>query len=133
MKKKRKDQFLQSGEDTGSNKNKIELLSCPHTGKDCKDHLSLINQSFSESHIYKQNKNFQGSIEALKNAFEKTNELQDLSCSTCAEFFRSTIALSLENMHDELNEMSTGIFGRKRYQSSYKAAGNVLKEFRKAN
>jgi hypothetical protein len=136
MKLKKKDQFSPSQKDTGSlnnNQNKIELLACPHAGKDCKHHLSLINDRFSESFVSKRNKNFQGSIEALKYAFIKTNELQDSTCMKCAELFRSTITQSLENIHEELHHMSTGIFGRKRYQASYRLAGNVLEDFQSSS
>ena len=111
--------------------NKFELISCLQNGGKCKSHLSAINKNYTESDIYHQNKEYRKSIEALNSAFNKTLELQDASCVNCAEMFRSTIIQSLENIHIELHNMSTGWFKNKRYKLSYILAGNVLKEFKK--
>ncbi len=112
------------------NQDKIELLDCQLNGKNCKNTLPKINNYFLESDRYYRDKDFQKSIEALKNAFYTTAELQETPCIKCAELFRSTITQSLENIHDELRKMSTGLFRTKRYQLSFKEAEKVLKEFK---
>lgn len=111
---------------------KIELLSCPLDGINCKEHRMVINRDFYESQDYLLNKDYPRSILALKNAFHKTAELQKASCLNCAELFRNTITQSLENIHDDLHLMSTGMFGNNRFHSSLELAGSVLKEMKQA-
>ncbi|MDP2335177.1 MAG: hypothetical protein Q8N05_01780 [Bacteroidota bacterium] len=110
---------------------KIEIVGCPRGGKDCVVHLSAINKSFLASSRTMRNKEYARSIEALKDAFYKTDELQDSSCLKCAELFRSTITQSLENIHVDLQKMTGGLFFRKRYQYSYALATTALEEFKK--
>lgn len=112
------------------NQDKIELLDCQQDEKICKNYLPEINNYFHESDMYFRDKQFQKSIEALKNAFYTTEEFRESSCSKCAEFIQSVIIQSLENIHDELRKMSTGLFSTKRYQLSCNEAEKVLKEFK---
>lgn len=121
------------GEYFNNEENKIELVGCPRGGKSCLEHRSEINKRFQDSSRYHRGKDYQRSIEALQSAFTKTSELQESTCLNCAEFFRSTITQSLENIHDDLHNMSTGLFGTTRYQSSYVMARDVLTEFKKDN
>ena len=108
---------------------KIELLSCPRNGRICHEHLAVVNKCYVESDHYRKEKDYERSIDTLKNAFFKTTELVESPCSKCATLFRSTITESLENIHSELESMSTGIFGKKRYQTGYQHAVKVLREF----
>jgi hypothetical protein len=110
-------------------KEKIELVNCPLKEMMCKFHLSAINSSYLQSEQYRKEKDYHRSIDSLKSAFNKTNELMDLPCTRCARLYRSNIVESLEIIHDELEKMSTGIFGNKRFQSSYLKVDNFLKEF----
>lgn len=110
---------------------KIELVGCPRVGKECAEHLSAMNKSFLASSKNMRNKEYTRSIEALKSAFYKTNELQESSCIKCAELFRLTSTQSLELIHEDLQKMCTGLFKSKRFQSSYELAGIVLQEFKK--
>ncbi len=112
------------------NQNKIELVNCKSGGKNCKEHLSVINKSFLDSGNYQRSKDYQRSIESLKNAYDLTFELQEASCIRCAELFRSTIIQSMENMHDELHKMSTGLFKTKRFKNSYILAASILKDLK---
>ena len=112
-------------------KDKFELERCPMEGERCKEHRLLINEKFNESHSYLQNKDYSKSILALKNAYDKTHELQDPSCRGCAELFQSTITESLEYIHEDLYKMSKGLFGAKRFTPSFELAGVVLKEMKK--
>ena len=110
---------------------RIELVSCPLEGSNCKEHRMVINREFYASQNFFHNKDYSRSILALKIAFDKTFEIQKTSCLNCAELFRKTITQSLENIHDDLYKMSKGIFATKRYNSSLELAGNVLNEMKR--
>jgi hypothetical protein len=110
---------------------KIELLGCKTGGYDCRNCLTEINDLFRKSDDNYQEKDFFNSIEALEMAFYKTYELQEVSCLKCAQLFRSTIIGSLENIHGELERMSTGFFRTRRNEASYIKACSVLKKFKK--
>lgn len=109
----------------------IELVSCPIEGTNCKDHRKLINKSMLESRRHLLDKDYSQSIQELKNAFNNTAELDQSACFQCAKLFRSTITQSVEVIHEDLQKMSSGIFGSKHYQSSYLMAASVLSEFKK--
>lgn len=115
------------------NYDKIELVKCPRGGKNCSSQLSDINQIFLESNNYKHNKEYQMSIEQLKNAFRKTYELKESKCEKCARLFRSTIIDSLENMHTELRILTSGRFRSKRFKGSYLMAKKTLNDLKKQN
>lgn len=109
---------------------KIQLQKCAMGGQKCKEQLSIVNKNFVESGKYLYNKNYPGAMETLKSAFYVTFELNETSCLKCAEYFRSTITQSLGNIHDELGEMSTGMFKTNKYQSNYIEACKTLVEFK---
>ena len=106
---------------------KIELVNCPLKEMLCEVHLTTIYTSFLKSEQYRIEKNFDQSIETLKSAFYKTSELMDHPCTRCAYHYRLNIIESLENIRNELGKMSKGIFGKKRYQSIYLKADEVVK------
>lgn len=112
---------------------KIELVGNCLLGDKylCKKQLSVINKKFLASSRYFRDKDYTRSIEELKSAFYITTEIQETSCTKCIELFRSTITESLENIHADLQKMSTGFFVRKHYQSSYELATSVLGELKK--
>ena len=109
----------------------IELESCPLEGKHCKEHMAFINKNMRVSLGHLLNKEYSQSIEELKTAYYKTTELNEPACLQCAQFFRSTITRSMEQIQEDLQKMSTGIFKVKRFNSSLEQANNVLKEFKK--
>jgi len=111
-------------------KDKIVLLKCPLDGRECRKHVTQINKVFHESTNYRHNKEYQLSIMSLKNAYNKTYELQDASCSKCAHVFRSTIRESLENIKSELKRMTTGFFRKNHYKGSYLLVQNTLENLR---
>lgn len=110
--------------------NKIELINCPKGGATCSSQLSDINKNFMESDNYQQNKEYRMSIRSLQNAFDKTYELEVSKCKKCAQLFRSTIINSLENMHVELEKMSSEKFRGKHYRSSYVLAEDAIRDLR---
>ena len=111
--------------------NKIELISCRFNGKNCKKYLAQINQSFNQSDNYFKNKDYPLSIQVLKDAFHVTYEMHNSTCKACAKQFRSTIINSLENIHAELHQLSSGHFRPNYYRGSYLMAQNVLEDFKK--
>jgi hypothetical protein len=112
------------------NVDKIQIARCPLKEQKCKEHLAIVNNYHAQSSNLFYNKNFQGAITSLKNAYYVTAELNESSCLKCADFFRLTISQSLENIHEDIRRMSSGIFKTNRYQASYKEADKVLNEFK---
>lgn len=120
------------GERLQNHQNKIEMVSCFRNEMVCKEQLSLINENYRESDSYRSNKNYQKSIEKLRDAFYKTTELNDNACFNCSVIFRATIIDSLKNIKKEIKDLTIGFFGNKNYESSYLMAGKVLVELEKA-
>lgn len=110
------------------NDDKIELLSCPHGSQSCKEHLLFINKNYSKALNYHLEKDYLSSIEMLKSAYYKAAELQESQCLQCSSVFRSTIIQSLENIKNELQGMTSGIFKKKQYLKSYKKSCAVLND-----
>lgn len=110
---------------------KFELVSCPRKEMICQEHLSVVNKCYAESDQYFMDKDFNSSIDTLKEAFYKTTELVDSPCTKCALAFRSAIAESLEYIHYDLEKMTSGFFGKKSYKPSCTKASEVLNEFEK--
>ena len=112
---------------------KIELLNCHLESQKCNPHLTKINKSYVLAHSYHLEKDYFNTIRSLKSAFQIATELSDTTCVHCASFFRATLKESLENINGELKKMSTGLFAKKRYRSSYIESCNVLNDFKKAD
>jgi|JFJP01.2.fsa_nt_gi hypothetical protein len=114
------------------NQEYINLESCNFNGLVCKRNRELINNKMHASQNFWRNKNYQLSIDELKEAYRNTTELSQPSCQQCAILFRSVITQSMENIHKDLQKMSTGFFNGNSYKSNYELATNVLKEFKDA-
>lgn len=127
-------QFLSSGKSSVYNylsEDKIELLVCNTGSQNCKEHLLIINKCYIESNNYHFESDYNKSIESLKDAFLRTCDLHEDSCVKCAEFFRSTITKSLENINSELYKLTSGFISNNRYLKSYEKSCAVLNEFKK--
>lgn len=111
----------------------IEIESCPVGVKFCTEHLTFINKKMRISRTHWLNKNFLLAIEELKLAYNKTTEINEPACLQCAALFRTTITKSMEAIHEDLQDMTTGFFRAKRFQSSYELAARTLKEFKENN
>jgi len=111
---------------------KIELMVCKAGGHNCKEHLKVINQRYSEATFFHSEKDYLNSIKSLKSAFFVADELTQEKCLGCVALFRSTITQTLQNINNELHNLTTGFFRKKRYQSSYIESCNVLNELKKA-
>ena len=110
--------------------NKFEIERCAINGENCKNQLSEINKSYLISNQSNQNKDYSNAIDALKKGFYKSCELNDPVCMNCSKMFRSTITQSIENIHNELENITSGLFGAKRYVNSYLMACNTLNELK---
>lgn len=129
-----KEQFLSSNKSSlckQLSEDKIELLVCKTGTQNCKEPLSVINKFYVESHCYRLEKDYLNSIESLKCAFLRTCDLEEDTCVKCAEFFRSTITKSLENINGELQRLTSGIIGNNRYMLSYQRSTDFLNDIRK--
>jgi len=111
----------------------IELVSCHFDGTNCMAQRALINKKMLTSRRLWLNKNYEHSIAELKSAFYNTEELDQSTCLQCAQLFRSTITRSMENIHGDLQKMTTGLFNIEHYQSDYELATIVLKEFKEVS
>ena len=108
---------------------KIEVVNFPQDQEACVKQLSVINQYFLESRRSHLDMDYQRAIESLKQAFHASFEINE-TCVQYAEKVRSTIILSLENIHSDLRQMTSGWFKAQRFQSSYELATVVLDECR---
>lgn len=123
--------FCKDENDAASNfGNKFEIERCAINGENCKNHLSEINRSYLISNQSNQNKDYSNAIEALKKGFYKSCELNDPVCLSCSRMFRSTITQSIANIQNELENISGGLFGTKRYVNSYLMACDTLNELK---
>ncbi len=111
--------------------NKIELLVCKSGAENCKEHLLIINQCYSDANTFHLEKDYLNSIESLRNAFLMTCDLRHDSCVECANLFRTTIADSLENINRELHILTKGMIKKKRYIKSYKKSCAVLDDVKR--
>ncbi len=125
--------FLLTETDTEYFNDKVDKIEYVRGSLDlrCTEHLFKVNNSYHESEKFQRNKDFHNSIETLKKAYYKTLEIKEPSNIKFAEFLRSTILNSLENIHRELEKMSSGIFRTKRYESSRLEVGKFLREYQK--
>jgi hypothetical protein len=110
---------------------KIELVRCSMGGINCANHRAVINKKILASRKFLLNKDYQRSIEALKEAYYTTSDLQETTCINCARLYRCMVVETLENIHDDLKRMTSGWLFPKRYRSSYELASLVLEEFKK--
>lgn len=111
-----------------SSEDKIELVHCPYDKKECVKQLPDINKYFHVSHQSRLDKDYQKAIEALKQAFDITYDIQECSCAKCAGLFRSTIVSSMKIIRSELKDMTSGWFSNKRYLPAFELATTTLKE-----
>lgn len=125
------------GQDTLSNKEEknngsmqepFELVSCPRGGKNCVGSRAAINESVIASRKYLLNKEYNESINELRNAFQQTNNMQEPVCQQCVQLFQTTIIQSVEQIHKDLHRMTTGIFKAKRYRPALHYATEILEE-----
>lgn len=110
---------------------KIEFTGCKSSKHTCLDYLPIINDLFRESERFHRIKNFDQALDSLDQAYKTANEIKDANCKRCSLFFKATIIQTIENIHDDLSRMRSGLFATHRYDNSYVKAEAMLKKFRK--
>lgn len=120
--------FEKSDVKLNENSESIQLENCPQGGFLCVEQLSLINKKMSTSRQYWTNKEFEQAIEELKIAYRKTFEINKPTCIQCADLFRATIRKSMEAIHQDLQDMTSGFFKANRYKPSLELVSLALKE-----
>ena len=108
----------------------IDLVECPNGGEVCKNQLNYINEKIQSSRVNWLNKDYPKALDDLKNAFETTFEVDKELCIPCADLFRATILKAVENIFDDLQQLTSGILRKKRYQSELELAEKVLRELK---
>ncbi len=113
------------------NEDIIQLVSCPANGTVCTQNLSEINHLLSTAQQSRFSKEYGRSIYKMKEALAIADEIKAERCSNCACLFRKTILSSMDNMKDELEEMSRGYF-KSRYRESFRHVSKVIREMKEA-
>ncbi|MBL7967920.1 MAG: hypothetical protein JNK09_13040 [Prolixibacteraceae bacterium] len=108
----------------------IELVRCPISQEFCGVHLKKINKFVQLSRGNWISKDYPQAIQELKEAFEQTMKINPSECARCTVIFRLTIIRSMENLHEDLRQMTSGFFRVKRHLSSLKLAEQVLQEMK---
>ena len=109
---------------------KIEYTGCNISKKSCLNYLPEINNHFRKSDIFYREKEFDQSLESLEKAYDIAGKIKEPACLNCALFFQATVIQSIKNIHNELENMSKGLFAIRRYQPSYVKADELLKNIK---
>lgn len=129
-------QFLYREENnvyTLENKDKFELVKCSLKGLYCKDILPEINKLYAAAELARVNKDYHKSAELLQTAYVKTLILKESGCTRCAEFFQTSITKTMEDMQEEVYDLSAGFFQKKYYQKLYLKLCYFLKKMELLN
>lgn len=109
---------------------KIEIVRCPEQKSECVAQLPQINRWFNESQQLRLNKDYRQCIKALEQAFECTFGMQEKGCETCAGMFRQLILTTLEELLNELRQLTSGWLGARDYRAALDEATHVLQACR---
>lgn len=113
-----------------SQEDKFELVSCSVKGVHCRGILPEINELYARSESARIDKEYQRSAELLQKAYAKTLLLDKPVCAQCVNFFQTSITETMEQMEEEVHDMSVGFFHKKRYEHVYLRLRNFLKKMR---
>ncbi len=114
------------------NEDIIQLVSCPSNGSVCTQNLAEINRLLSTAQQSRFSKEYGRSIEKMKEALRVADEIKPDRCSNCASLFKQTILNSMDNMKEELEDLSKGWFKQARYKASLSQVEVVVEQV-KAN
>lgn len=98
---------------------KFKFISCSVDGIYCRDILPEINKLYAQAELARINREYQKSTDLLQIAYLKTLLLKESTCATCVDFFQTSIASTLEEMQEEVYDMSVGFLRKKRYEIVY--------------
>lgn len=114
-----------------NNEESIKLEHCADKGEKCRVQMVIMNENLLLARKMIENKEFTRSVEVIRKAFESTYMLKEKQCQGCAELFRNFIAQSLNQLVDDLEQLTTGFLASKKYVSDLENARKLLQEFRK--
>lgn len=109
----------------------IQFVSCQFNGSKCVNQRNKINQCLFKSHDSFVDREYDDSMEELKTAYTETLDILGSPCASCAQLFRHRITQSMEQIHGELEQMTTGFFRWDCHKPSYEVASTMINEFRK--
>ncbi|MHA7108860.1 hypothetical protein ACRTDU_01965 [Sunxiuqinia elliptica] len=108
----------------------IQFVSCPFNGSKCQKERAIINKRLANSFQFFSDRQYDDSIDELRYAFQETTDISGSPCTQCAQLFRTRITQSMEQIHGELQHMTTGFFRWDQYKPSYEFADNVISDFK---
>lgn len=108
----------------------IELVRCPIGQEFCVSHLREVNKFVQHSRGNWISKDYHKAIEDLKAAFDQTMDINPEQCARCTKLFRETLIRSMESIHNDLRQMTSGLFRAKRHQSSFEEVSRILQEMK---
>jgi len=112
-------EYFKENEDT------IKLENCPAGGEFCQLQMGFMNKNLLLAHKFVENKEFSRAVTLIKESYESTFDLKEEQCQKCAILFRDSILNILNNIIQDLEAMTKGIFS-KGYQSDLLHAKRVL-------
>ena len=95
---------------------KFELVSCPVNKNTCDEIRQAVNTDYLASQQFHLDKNYQKSMDALQSAYKRTLLITEYSCTNCADFFRTTIKESMEEIKKEQQKLPFRILNFKHFQ-----------------
>ncbi len=105
----------------------IELDKCPNGGLFCPDLLENVNNLLHNANLYAQNKEYSRALELKETAFNQIVQLKNDRCQPCGTLFREVILNSVKMYITDLEKMSSGFFGKKKYKYHLKNAERLFK------
>jgi len=114
------------------NEDIIQLVSCPANGSVCTQNLTEINRLLSTAQQSRFSKEYGRSVFKMKEALKVADDIKAGHCANCASLFRKTILTSMDNVKDELEDMSKGLFSF-RYRESFKQVSLLVNEVKQTN
>jgi len=107
---------------------KIEIVNCPNDKCTCFSQLPEINKILHEANLQREVKDYKRVIEALKQAFNLTYDINQISCQRCAGLFRYCIISSMMITRSELKDIEVKWFNARRINDCLDMATMALRE-----
>lgn len=101
------------GEYFGNDDKIIELENCPRGGNNCENLRNDLNNDLLLSRQYLEDKQYVKAAQLQMKCFQLTFGLNAKPCVKCAGLFRQFIKNSLNETHNELTRLTTGLFRRR--------------------
>jgi hypothetical protein len=106
----------------------ITLEKCSNGGEYCREVISKINTYLVQSRNFFIDKDFVKAIEMKKLAFDETFNFSQDTCQGCGLTIRNHIYSSAKEMVSELEKMTRGWFGKKKFLAQLEVANIIFHE-----